>query len=144
MKSMKPINIKRVRLCICIACMILSFFLIIYFVHNPVFYVYYRAKAQTIPDYYKRKITGLIMITEKMEKEEIRGKLWELCEDPDFTSTKEISSELLKEVQELSKFTMISYIVVSFIIMIISVSLTVWYKSGEKNLMISVKEERKK
>ncbi len=144
---MKQINIKRLRLILSIVGIGLSFFLIIWFAHNPLFEVYYAAKIEKIPDIYRLEITELIIEIESIEtniKENVRKKLWDMMESPDFSREKKYSPEIMAEIREISEYTKMIYIIVGFIIMIVSVTLTIWYKSGIQNLLIAAEKKVKK
>ncbi len=143
---MEYITIKRLRLLMSIVCMVLSFGLLIYFIH-PIFYIYYKAKAQVIPDYYRRRITKIITEIDDIEddiKKEVRKKLWSICEDQDFSTRKTKKEELIEEIKEIVNLARLICIIVSFTIMVIAISLTVWYKSNEKNFIIAKEKDKKK
>lgn len=125
---MKYENKKRVKLILTIIGIMISFFLIIMFVHNPFFLVYFKSTLQDIPDFYKVRIYQLIADNDNMT-DEVRKALWDLT-----------ASELKPDISNITNYILICYMIIGFLIMCITAILVKWYTSDNGNLIISDKK----
>jgi predicted PurR-regulated permease PerM len=138
---MTYLTTKRWKLAISILTLGLSFFIIVFFVHDPFFNSFIKSTAQDIPDYYKEEIYRIIAKHPEMTKE-VREELWRFGglkegSKPDevynFNNTFPVSLYIIS----ISDYVKISYIIVGFFIMCVTAILTKWYTSDNSNLFIS-------